>query len=168
MKAKFAGFVLMISLMLQGCAGGGYSFTGGDVGAAETISVAIFPNYSDYVNPQLSQAFTDELRQLFVQQTPLALVSSGGDLHFEGSIIGYEISAKAATNAETTAQNRLTISVNVIFTNELDPDKSFEQVFSRFRDFPADQDFSAVESQLVSEINRELSENIFNRALVNW
>lgn len=168
MKARLVGIVCVASMWLTSCVGGGYSMTGGDVGAAETISVAIFPNYSDYVNPQLSQAFTDQLRQLFVQQTPLTLVSSGGDLHFEGSIIGYEISAKAATNAETTAQNRLTISVNVIFTNELDSDKSFEQVFSRFRDFPADQDFSAVESQLVTEINRELSENIFNRALVNW
>ncbi len=142
--------------------------TGGDVGNAQTISVDIFPNYADYVNPQLSQSFTDQLRQLFVQQTPLSLVSSGGDLHFEGSIIAYNISAKAATTTETTSQNRLTISVNVIFTNELDPDKSFEQVFSRFRDFPADQDFSTVEAQLVEEINRELAENIFNRALVNW
>lgn len=147
---------------------GGYSFTGGDVGNAKTISVDIFPNYAEYVNPNLSQVFTEQLRQIFVEQTPLSLVSSGGDLHFEGSIIGYAISAKAVTTAETTAQNRLTISVNVIFTNELDPDKSFEQVFSRFRDYPADQDFSSVESTLVSEINRELAENIFNRALVNW
>ncbi|NVK27496.1 MAG: LptE family protein [Flavobacteriia bacterium] len=166
--SKFLSLLGIASLtLLSGCTGG-YSFTGGDVGKAETISVEIFPNYADYVNPQLSQAFTEELRQIFVQQTPLSLVSSGGDLHFEGSIIGYQISAKATTTSETTAQNRLTISVNVIFTNELEPEKSFEQVFSRFRDFPADQDFSAVEADLVSQINRELSENIFNRALVNW
>lgn len=150
-----------------GCTGG-YSFTGGDVGNAKTISVDIFPNYADYVNPLMSQTFTEQLRQIFVEQSSLTLISSGGDLHFEGSIIGYSISAKAATANETTAQNRLTISVNVIFTNELDPEKNFEQVFSRYRDFPADQDFSSVESALVEEINREICENIFNRALVNW
>lgn len=154
-------------LFLSGCTGG-YSFTGGDIGNAQTISVAIFPNYAEYVNPQLSQTFTEQLRQIFVQQTSLSLISSGGDLHFEGSIVGYSISAKAATTTETTSQNRLTISVNVIFTNNLDPDKSFEQVFSRFRDFPADQDFSSVEATLVEQINQELAENIFNRALVNW
>lgn len=152
---------------VTGCTGG-YSFTGGDVGNAKTISVDIFPNYADYVNPLMSQTFTEQLRQIFVEQSSLTLISSGGDLHFEGSIIGYSISAKAATANETTAQNRLTISVNVIFTNELDPEKNFEQVFSRYRDFPADQDFSSVESALVEEINREICENIFNRALVNW
>lgn len=158
---------MIVAFGMMACSGG-YSFTGGDVGNAQTISVDIFPNYADYVNPQLSQTFTEQLRQIFVRQTPLSLVSSGGDLHFEGSIIGYQISAKAATATETTAQNRLTISVNVIFTNELEPEKSFEQVFSRFRDFPADVDFSVVESELVTQINEELSENIFNRALVNW
>lgn len=167
MRILLRSVYILLTAAMAGCTGG-YSFTGGNVGEAKTITVDIFPNYADYVNPQLSQSFTDQLRQIFVQQTSLSLISSGGDLHFEGSIIDYDITAKAATANESTAQNRLTISVNVIFTNELEPDKSFEQVFSRFRDFPADQDFSAVEAQLVEEINRELSENIFNRALVNW
>lgn len=165
---SFVRSIFLIAVVGVASCTGGYSFTGGDVGNAKTISVDVFPNYADYINPQLSQTFTEQLRQIFVRQTPLFLVSTGGDLHFEGSIVGYQISAKAATATETTAQNRLTISVNVIFTNELEPEKSFEQVFSRFRDFPADQDFSAVEADLVQQINEELAENIFNRALVNW
>ncbi len=165
---SFVRSIFLIAVVGVASCTGGYSFTGGDVGNAKTISVDVFPNYADYINPQLSQTFTEQLRQIFVRQTPLSLVSTGGDLHFEGSIVGYQISAKAATATETTAQNRLTISVNVIFTNELEPEKSFEQVFSRFRDFPADQDFSAVEADLVQQINEELAENIFNRALVNW
>lgn len=167
MKNALRWMLFTSVLTLTGCSGG-YSFTGGDVGNAKTIAVDIFPNYADFVNPQLSQLFTQQLRDIFIQQTPLTLVSSGGDLHVEGSIIGYAITAKAATANETTAQNRLTISVNVIFTNELDTEKSFEQTFSRYRDFSSDQEFSAIESALVEEINRELAENIFNRALVNW
>lgn len=167
MRTFFRILAFVTTLTIISCSGG-YSFTGGDIGNAKTITVDIFPNYAEYVNPQLSQKFTDDLRQIFVQQTSLSMVTSGGDMKFEGSIVGYAISAKAATANETTAQNRLTISVNVIFTNNLDPDKSFEQVFSRFRDFPADQDFSSIEATLVEQINKELAENIFNRALVNW
>lgn len=158
---------MLFSAILAGCTGG-YSFTGGDIGSARTVSVDLFPNHADYVNPTLSQSFTEGLRDIFVQQTSLSLVSSGGDLHIQGSIVSYDIAAKSATAGETTAQNRLTIGVNVVFTNELDTKKNFEQRFSRFRDFPSDQEFSVVEAQLVEQINRELAENIFNRAVVNW
>lgn len=155
------------ALWLTACTGG-YSFTGGDIGNAQTISIDLFPNYAEYVNPSLSQSFTEGLRDIFVQQTSLSLVSSGGDLQLQGSIVDYRIDAMSATANETTAQNRLTITVNVIYTNLLDDKKNFEQRFSRFRNFPSDQSLNSVESQLVEEINRELAENIFNRAVVNW
>ncbi len=64
--------------------------------------------------------------------------------------------------------NRLTITIKVKFVNTLDPDADFEQQFSRFRDYAASQDFSSVESGLMSEIVTELCEDVFNKAVVNW
>ncbi|MDZ7847851.1 MAG: LptE family protein [Owenweeksia sp.] len=93
------------------------------------MSIDLFPNYADLVNPQLSQDFTETLRDNFVRQTSLNLTKTGGDLHFEGTITEYRITP---INAQATgsdplggnvAQSRLTISVNVIFTNRLDPKK---------------------------------------------
>jgi hypothetical protein len=154
-------------LLLQSC-GGGYSFTGGSVGDAKTISVDYFLNKAPLVNPNLSQSLTEEVKTTFIQQTPLELVTRSADLIVEGSIIGYEVRPMSAQGNETTSQSRFTITIKVKFTNNLEPEKSYEQTMSRFRDFSSDNLFSDVENQLVEEINQELAEDIMNRAIANW
>ena len=154
--------------------GGGYSFTGADVGEATTVTIDFFPNNSDLVNPQLSQTFTEKLRDNFVVQTPLNLSQVGGDLLFQGTITDYvitPINAQANGNSilgGNVAQSRLTIGVNVIYTNRIYPKKSFERRFTRFADFDSNVDLSQVEDELVDQITQELSENILNAAIGNW
>jgi hypothetical protein len=161
------------ALILVACSGG-YSFTGGDVGDAQTISIAFFPNNAALVQPQLSQIFTEKLRDIFLQQTRLELVKRDGDMDIEGSIIGYDIqplNAQASdpnSFTQQVAQTRISVTVNVIFTNVKDPDKSFEQRFNRFADFPSDQELSTVEVELLDQISQELSENILNQAIGDW
>jgi hypothetical protein len=55
-----------------------------------------------------------------------------------------------------------------VFTNKLDETKDFEQTFTRFADFPSSQNLSSVEADLIKEINLQLSQDIFNKALINW
>ena len=155
-------------LPLQGCTGG-YSFTGASIPpGAKTISVATFPNYAATVNPQLSQKLTDELMQMFSSQTPLSVTTADGDLQVSGQITGYDTRASALSSSDEVSMNRLTITIKVKFVNQIDPNADFEQQFSRYRDYAATQDFSAVESGLMSEIVTELCEDIFNKAVVNW
>ena len=158
----------LLALLVQGCTGG-YSFTGASIPpGAKTISVATFQNYASTVNPQLSQKLSDDLRQMFASQTPLTVTSEEGDLQVSGEITGYETRASAISSADEVSMNRLTITIKVRFTNTVDPDADFEQSFSRYRDYAASQDFSSVESGLVSEIVNELCEDVFNKAVVNW
>lgn len=159
----------LCTFLLQSCSGG-YSFTGASIPPdAKTLSVATFPNNASTVNPQLSQKLTDELMQMFSSQTPLTVMNgSGGDLHVEGEITGYETRAAALSSNDEVSMNRLTISVKVRFTNLIDPEANFEQSFSRYRDYAASLDFSSVENGLMSEIVTELCEEIFNKAVVNW
>ncbi|MCH8555418.1 MAG: LPS assembly lipoprotein LptE [Schleiferiaceae bacterium] len=163
---KLLAICTVLSLAIA-CSGG-YSFTGGDIGDAKTFGVKNFPNYADLVNPNLSQEVTEGLRQIFLNQTRLKLVDLQPDMEFEGSITGYTIVPISAQANETSAQNKLTVTVNVIFTNHLDAEKSYDQTFSRFRDFNADVPFSDVEETLVREIVEELCEDILNKAIVNW
>jgi hypothetical protein len=162
-------FALVFVLALAACSGG-YSFTGGDVGNAKTISIQFFPNYADLVKPQFSQIFTEKLRDIFVQQTPLELVERNGDLQFEGSIISYTIEPlnAQAGNEANVAQNRLSVTVNAIYTNGLEPDKSFEKKFTRFVDFDANADINSVEATLHEQVSQELAENILNQSIGNW
>ena len=155
-------------LILTACSGG-YSFTGASIPpGAKTLSVATFPNNASTVNPQLSQKLTEGLRQMFSSQTPLTVTTADGDLQVEGQIIGYDTRAAALSSNDEVSTNRLTITIKVRFTNSIDPEANFEQQFSRYSDYPASKDFSAVENSLVDEIVTDLCEDVFNKSVVNW
>ena len=160
---------VIAAFALIGCSGG-YSFTGASIPpGAKTLSVATFPNNANTVNPQLSSKLTDELIQMFSSQTPLSVMNgSEGDLHVEGEITGYDTRAAALSSNDEVSMNRLTISIKVKFVNAIDPEADFETTFSRYRDYSATLDFSAVEAGLMGEIVTDLCEDIFNKAVVNW
>ncbi len=155
--------------IFSGCSGG-YSFTGASIPpGAKTIAVSTFPNNAPTVNPQLSQKLSDELRNMFSGQTSLSVLPSGdGDMEVSGEIVGYDTRASALSSSDEVSMNRLTITIKVHFVNNIDHDADFDQQFSRYRDYPASQDFSSVEASLVSEIVTELCEDVFNKAVVNW
>ena len=112
MKKLFYIVTFIFSLLLiVSC--GIYSFTGGDTGKAKTLQIDFFRNNAPLIEPSLSQKFTQDLQDLFLRQTNLDLVSTGGDLRFEGEITGYRIAPMSATAQQTAAQNRVTITVNV-------------------------------------------------------
>ncbi len=162
--------ILFLSLILLGitACSGGYSFTGGSVGEAKTIAVSYFPNKAALVNPNLSIQLTEAIKDIFVQQTPLELTDGNADMVVEGSIVSYDVKPISAQGNETTSQSRFTIGISVIFTNNVEPDKSFTARFSRYRDYSSENLFADVENTLVEEINRELAEDIMNRAIANW
>ena len=105
---------------------------------------------------------------MFASQTSLTVTSDEGDLQVSGEIVGYDTRASALSSSDEVSMNRLTITIKVRFVNTVDPDADFEQSFSRYRDYPASQDFSSVESGLVTEIVSELCEDVFNKSVVNW
>jgi len=134
----------------------------------KTISVLYFPNRAEIVNPELSSEFTESLKDKFISQTKLEMISEGGDLNFEGEISQYNTKPAAVRGNETASLTRLTIAIKVIFTNEKDPDKNFETSFSQYEDFDASQSLDEVEGELVPQILEKIIEDIFNRAVVNW
>lgn len=134
---------------------------------AKTISVGFFQNNTSLGAPSLSQRFTEKLRDVVSQQTNLTLIKQNGDLQFEGYIAEYNVSP-IAISADVASQNRMTITVNVKYTNKFEPSKNFEQNFTRFQDVSSDKNISSIEPELVQEIYRQLTEDIFNRAFNNW
>jgi hypothetical protein len=145
------------------------SLTGASIPVeAQTISVGFFANNTTLGAPSLSQRFTEKLRDMVSQQTRLALMRKDGDLQFEGYIADYNVAPIAIQSNDQAALNRLTISVKVIYINKFEEAKNFEQVFTRFADFKSTENISAKEPELVQEIFRQLTEDIFNRAFNNW
>lgn len=148
---------------------GGYSFTGASIPVdAKTLSLKPFPNYATTVNPQLSQKLYDALHTLYESQTRLSVTNNDGDLQVSGEITSYTTQASSLSSDDNVATNRLTVSVKVKFVNLITPSDDFEQSFTRYKDYDATRDFSAVENALVEEIVTELTEDIFNKTVVNW
>ncbi|MDR2010079.1 MAG: LPS assembly lipoprotein LptE [Bacteroidales bacterium] len=160
--------VFTILVALNACTGG-YSFTGADIGAnVKTVTIEYFPNRATLVQPSLSNVFTEILRDKFISQTNLELVNYNGDLTFEGEITNYNVAAQAYQGDETAALNRLTITIRVKFTNNVEPAKSFDTSFSRYADFESTQSLMSVEDELMQQICKELVVDIFNKSVANW
>ncbi|MCG8410186.1 MAG: LPS assembly lipoprotein LptE [Bacteroidales bacterium] len=167
MKKSF--FIILSLLIITYSCSIKYSLTGASIApAVKTISVEYFDNRAPLAMAGLEQRLTDALRDKFKSQTDLALVNEMGHLNFSGQITGYSTKPLAVTSAEVAAQNRLTITIHVKFTNEIEPQYNFDQSFSQFEDYNSDQDLSAVEQELVEKITVKLIEDIFNKAVVNW
>ncbi|APZ45205.1 hypothetical protein BW723_02340 [Polaribacter reichenbachii] len=145
-----------------------YSFTGGDIGNAKTIQIDFFPNQAPLVEPNLSQRFTNDLLKLFINQTRLTQSNSNGDLYFSGEITNYRITPISGTANQIAAQNRLTITINVRFTNKLENKKSFEKAFSYYSDFAANSQLTDnILDNALDEILERITQDIFNRSIAN-
>lgn len=163
-------FIILAFVIVSQSCSVSYSLTGASIAPeVETISVQYFVNRAPEGGiANMEQYFTDELKDKFKSQTSLKIINDIGHLNFEGEITEYSIRPMAITNTEVAAQNRLTIKVHVKFTNEIQPEYSFDQSFSQFADYDSDLDISSVEQGLMEDIVEKLIEDIFNKSVVNW
>lgn len=146
-----------------------YSFTGAEVPIdAKTVSVKYFNNIAPLAQPTLSQKITEELKNIFINQTNLKLVPTNGDLEFEGVITQYNTIPVAITGNQQAAMNRFTINIEVKYNNTKDNSKNFSTTFSRFVDFKSTENFSSIENQLVDNVVKQLVQDVFNKAFINW
>ena len=158
-------FILTI-VTIQGC--GVYNFTGASPIKAKTFQVNFFQNNAPIVEPGLDRDFTFALQNLILNQTNLDLVTSNGELLYEGEITDFRIAPMSATADQRAAQNRLTIGVRVRFFNAPEPEYDFEKTFSFFYDYPGNQQLSQVKDAAFQEILDRLTQDIFNASLANW
>ncbi len=160
---------LLVVVVLGGCSMVKYSFSGTSI-QPEVKTVTI--NYFDYkalkVNPNLSNDLTEALRDKFRKLTKLEQVDMDGDLELQGEVTGYEVRAAAVTANEVAAQNRLTVTVKLKFTNRKFPEDDFEKNFSAYADYDSTNSLDAVESTLCQEIIDKLVEDMFNASVAQW
>lgn len=158
---------LGLAMCLAAC--GIYSFSGTSIQPdVKTVTIDFFEYKAQRVNPSLSNDITEAIRTQFRRMTKLEQVEVDGDIEISGSITGYEVRASAVTANEVAAQNRLTITVNVEFTNRKYPEEDFEKSFSNYADYDSTQSLDAVESSLCAEIIEKIVDDIFNATVANW
>jgi hypothetical protein len=160
--------VLLSLLSLSGCK---IALSGVSIPPAmKTVNVTVFENNAPLVVPSLSSQFTEELKTRIRNQTKLSLTPNDAQAVFSGNITGYNISPVAIQDnrTATAGANRLTITVNVKYVNNVDPKLSFEKSFDRYRDFKLSGSFQAQEAALIKDVTAQLTEDIFNAAFAQW
>lgn len=134
----------------------------------KTISIADFPNRAPLVYPSLSQSFSEGLRNKFLSQTKLKNAKRDGHLQLEGDIIAYELTPMAQGSDGYAKETKLTITVQVRYTNTVNENENFDQKLSAYRTFPSSVTFESVQETLVDEIIKEISDLVFNKTVANW
>ena len=153
------------SLLLISC----YSFRGTSLDPnLKTIQIQNFVFQTAGGPANLSLTFNEKLKEYFQRNTSLKTTTTNPDLMFEGAITGFEVEAKAPTSDDKGGLNRLTIRVQVKFTNAKNEDKNYDQEFSFYQDFAQTQTVTAVQAELIPKILDQIVLDIFNKTAGEW
>lgn len=158
--------LMMTTFFLTGC--GIYKFKDVNLDAnLKTVKIGFFENRARYINPQLSPRLTDKIQLKIAGATKLIRTNSDdANLVINGYISDYSESTTGVGATQATI-NRLTVGVHVTSTNNIDG-KTDEFDVSRNFDFSANLSLQQAEAQLLDEIVRSLTDEIFNHIFSNW
>lgn len=147
-----------------------YKFNGAsiDYSTTKTIQIADFPIRANYVWGPMAPMFNNALKDIFANNTKLTQVKRNGDLKIEGEIIRYEQRNKSVSSEGYSAQTELKMTVNVRFTNNKKHSEDFERQFSAAATYETTQSLNSVQEELVKQMTKEITDQIFNATVANW
>lgn len=164
--------ICAVLLMAQGCSIK-YGFT--DAGTSlpasvKTVKVAQFENKARYINPQLTQKFTERVQQKIISNTKLTRTNSDdADYVINGTITTYDATQTVGVSAQQASTNRLTITIHIIWKKDATKNREVEEFdVSRSFDYSAKLSLQQAEAQLVDEAVRSLTDDIFNKMFSDW
>ena len=148
----------------------GYRFNGAsiDYSKTKTIQIADFPIRSSYVWGPMASIFNNQLKDQYANHTRLTQVKRNGDLKIEGEIIRYDQRNKSVSAEGYSAQTELSMTVNVRFTNNVNHSEDFERQFTATSSYETTQSLNSVQEELVTQMVKEITDQIFNATVANW
>ena len=139
-----------------------------DYTKVKTIQISDFPIRSSYVWGPMGPMFNNRLKEQFADHTKLSQVRRNGDLKIEGEITNYTQKNKSVSAEGYSAQTELAITVTVRFTNNTNHQEDFEKTFTATSSYETTQSLASVQEQLVTEMVKDLCDQIFNATVANW
>jgi len=161
--------LLLCCLVLSSCSVS-YKFNGAsiDYSKTKTIQIADFPIRSNYVWGPMASIFNNQLKDQFANHTKLTQVKRNGDLKIEGEISRYEQRNKSVSSEGYSAQTELSMTVNVRFTNNINHSEDFERQFTANTSYESTQSLNSVQEELVTQMVKDIADQIFNATVANW
>ena len=159
----------LFTFLLSSCSVS-YKFNGAsiDYSKTKTIQISDFPIRSSYVWGPMASIFNNQLKDQFANHTKLIQVKRNGDLKIDGEITKYDQRNKSVSSEGYSAQTELTMTVNVRFTNNVNHAEDFEKQFSASATYETTQSLNAVQEELVTEMVKDITDQIFSATVANW
>ena len=147
-----------------------YKFNGASIDYQQTKTIQIdnFPIRSTYVWAPMQAIFQNALTDIYANQTKLKQVKKNGDLQLSGEITAFDQYNKGISSDGYSSQVQLKMTVNVRFVNNKKHDEDFERQFTATTEFDASQQLTSVQEELVTQMTKEITEQIFNATVANW
>ncbi|MCB9198081.1 MAG: hypothetical protein H6600_06440 [Flavobacteriales bacterium] len=176
-KILYISLLFFLMIMAQ-CKLPSFSFKAGGKSNEElpgkTIQVDFFENRSSLASSNSAIVLTEGIRDIVLTQSKKELVAEAGDWLIEGVISDYKIAPiSIQAGSEEAAQNRLTMMVNISWEyigpdrEALEGNTSYElegqASVSNYVDYDSSSDFAAVEDELLTELVRQLSQDIYDK-----
>jgi hypothetical protein len=147
-----------------------YKFNGTviDYDKVKTIAIEDFTNQAAMVYAPLTSVLNEKIKDTYTRQTRLSLVDRNGDLELSGEVVGYDVTPMGMTSNSLAAETRITLRVNVRYTNNTNHEEDFERTYTAYRNFDSNLLLTDVQDQLIDELVDEICENIYNNTVANW
>lgn len=161
--------LFLLALLVSACTIS-YRFNGAsiDYTTTKTIQIDNFPIRSAYVWAPMQSIFQNRLTDIYANQTKLRQVKKNGDLQLAGEIVGFDQFNKAISSSGYSSQVQLKMTVNVRFVNNKKHTDDFERQFSATTEYDATQQLTAVQEELVTQMVKDITDQIFNATVANW
>lgn len=162
--------LMVVAVFVAASCSVSYKFNGAsiDYNKTKTIQIADFPIRSSYVWGPMASIFNNQLKDVFANHTRLSQVKRNGDLKIEGEITQYSQRNKAVTAQGESAQVELSMTVNVRFTNNVNHSEDFEKQFTATTTYDSRQSLNAVQEECVTQMVKDITDQIFNATVANW
>ncbi len=146
-----------------------FSFTGTSINydLIKSIQIDNIANRAPYGWAPMEAIFNNRLQDLYANQTRLQLVKRNGDMHIAGEITGYDQFNKSISADGMSSQVQLKMTVNIRFTTHK-TNESWEKQFSAPTQYDANRQLASVQEELVTEMARDIADQIFNATVADW
>ena len=161
--------MLLLAVLVSACSIS-YSFNGAsiDYTTTKTIQIDNFPIRSAYVWAPMQSIFQNRITEIYANQTKLKQVKKNGDLQLAGEIVAFDQFNKGISSSGYSSQVQLTMTVNVRFVNNKKHTDDFERQFTATAEYDASQQLNAVQEELVTQMVKDITDQIFNATVANW
>lgn len=146
-----------------------YKFTGTSINydLIKSIQIDKLVNRAPYGWAPMEAMLNNKLQDVYANQTRLKLVKRAGDLHIAGEIVSYDQFNKGISADGYASQVQLRMTVNIRFENSKTNER-WEKQFSATSQYDSNQQLTAVQERLVTEMIKDICDQIFNATVADW